>query len=308
MFASSTSANSQQLLRRAALLLPVGMTAAAVDRLVAHRALSVSATTAAEELLLATNRLHCAAAVPGGSLRTTSCFARTHRVLQPAPSIFGSTRAFTTSSTTATAGGGGGGGFVAWYEGHLEARPVLTKMCTGSLLWGLGDAVAQVVPRYLAPSQSDDDNANATAAKPYDWPRTGRAAFFGFALHAPLSHLHFNFLEWMTVRAGFAGLAVPLFKTFMEQFVYWSWFSNSLYHGAMGLLQGKTLQQCYDRIADVLWETQIAQWKFWHRLDGAPVHVVPTPGRRSEAGQRGTARGGQARVKGEFIYFLSVFG
>lgn len=54
----------------------------------------------------------------------------------------------------------------------------------------------------------------------YDWPRTGRAVFFGFAIHAPLSHVHFNFLEWMTKRFGITGLSIPLFKTFMEQ-VLW---------------------------------------------------------------------------------------
>ena len=49
----------------------------------------------------------------------------------------------------------------------------------------------------------------------YDWARTGRAALFGFAMHAPLSHLHFNFLEWMTVKLGLQGLAIPVFKTVM---------------------------------------------------------------------------------------------
>jgi protein Mpv17 len=105
--------------------------------------------------------------------------------------------------------GGGGGGFMAWYEGHLQTRPIVTKMITGSILWGIGDAVAQIVP-YLG---SD------TARPAYDWPRTGRAVFFGFAIHAPASHAHFNFLEWMTVRAGFQGLNITIFKTFMEQFV-----------------------------------------------------------------------------------------
>lgn len=33
-----------------------------------------------------------------------------------------------------------------------------------------------------------------------------------------------------------------------------------MYHGAMGAMQGLTLQQIYDRIADVLWDTQKAQW------------------------------------------------
>ncbi|GAX09788.1 hypothetical protein FisN_11Lh239 [Fistulifera solaris] len=145
-------------------------------------------------------------------------------------------------------------GFVAWYEGHLEARPVLTKMVTGCFLWGIGDAVGQVVPQVASENKKDIS---------YDLPRTVRAAFFGFALHAPTSHAHFNFLEWMTQRAGITGYAIPFFKAFMEQFVYWSWISNSLYHGAMAALQGFSPAECYKRIEDNLWDTQIAQWSFW---------------------------------------------
>ena len=111
-------------------------------------------------------------------------------------------------------GGGGGGGFVKWYEGHLQSHPVPTKMVTGCLLWSAGDAVAQVGPHWAAPSTT-------TSGPPidYDWERTGRAALFGFALHAPLSHLHFNFLEWMTVKAGLTGLSIPIFKTIMVRSV-----------------------------------------------------------------------------------------
>ena len=148
---------------------------------------------------------------------------------------------------------------MTWYEGHLQKRPVVTKMITGSFLWGLGDAVAQVVPPV----------ANGTPIPAYDTIRTARAVIFGFAIHAPLSHLHFNFLEWITVRSGVTGYRIPFFKAFLEQFVYWSWISNSIYFAAMGAMQGLNVPQIYDRICDVLWETQLAQWAFW-----IPVQLI----------------------------------
>jgi hypothetical protein len=92
--------------------------------------------------------------------------------------------------------------FVAWYESKLQAHPVLTKMVTGGILWSVGDAVAQIVPPMT----------HGESIAEYDWARTGRAGFFGFAIHAPTSHVHFNFLEWMTVRSGFTGLQIPIFK------------------------------------------------------------------------------------------------
>mmetsp|Transcript_27230 Transcript_27230/g.57265 ORF Transcript_27230/g.57265 Transcript_27230/m.57265 type:complete len:306 (-) Transcript_27230:153-1070(-) len=166
------------------------------------------------------------------------------------------------------------GGFLEWYERHLNARPVTTKAITGSILWGVGDFVAQVVPTFFQ-DESGSDGAVQKKEFKYDFPRTGRAVFFGFAIHAPLSHLHFNFLEWMTVKGGFTGLHIPVFKTFMEQFVYWSWFSNSLYHGAMGAMQGMNMTQIYDRIADVLWDTQVAQWTFWIPVQLLNFQFVP---------------------------------
>lgn len=42
-----------------------------------------------------------------------------------------------------------------------------------------------------------------------------------------------------------------------------------MYHGAMGLLEGQSVAQSYQRIEDRLWETQVAQWQFW-----LPVQLV----------------------------------
>ena len=67
---------------------------------------------------------------------------------------------------------GGSKGFVEWYEGHLNARPVTTKAITGSILWGLGDMVAQVVPTFF--EEKTDDELAVTKHKEfkYDVPRT----------------------------------------------------------------------------------------------------------------------------------------
>lgn len=165
------------------------------------------------------------------------------------------------------------GGFVQWYEGHLQARPVLTKATTGSILWGLGDVVAQVVPSLIFSEEKKNESSDEKME--LDIARTGRAVFYGFVIHAPLSHMHYNFLEWMTIRGGFVGNSIPVFKTVMEQFVYWSWFSNSLYHGAMGAMQGMSFDQIYNRISDVLWDTQKAQWAFWIPVQLLNFKFVP---------------------------------
>ena len=122
-----------------------------------------------------------------------------------------------TAELTGSKSKAGGKGFVQWYEGHLNARPVTTKAITGSILWGIGDVVAQVVPTFFGEDTDADGKEIAKKEFRYDVPRTARAVIFGFAIHAPLSHVHFNFLEWMTIRGGFQGLSIPVFKTIMEQ-------------------------------------------------------------------------------------------
>lgn len=161
--------------------------------------------------------------------------------------------------------------FFEWYEYHLQTSPYRTKMITGGILWGIGDAVAQVLVK-------EDTQTKSSSNSNYDIVRTGRAIFFGFAIHAPTAHIHYNFLETLTTRLNIPktnALYVPIFKAFMEQFVYWSWFSNSLYHGTMGALQGMSSRDIYQRICDVLWETQKAQWVFWIPIQIVNFRYVP---------------------------------
>lgn len=227
-------------------LMPVGTAAAAAtSSLFVGSSRYTSRTTTQKVNLLATNQFRGIVSRSGQQRQISMSKVKKD------PAAVGNDAGMSSAASTAK-----NKGFVEWYEGHLKARPVTTKACTGAVLWGVGDVVAQVVPAYF------DEELSKKEFK-YDMPRTARAVTFGFAIHAPLSHLHFNFLEWMAVRGGFQGLSVTVFKTIMEQFVYWSWFSNSLYHGAMGAMQGMNVEQIYNRIADVLWDTQVAQWKFW---------------------------------------------
>merc|ERR1711982_58459 len=124
-------------------------------------------------------------------------------------------------------------------------------------------------------TKDSNDNTGSNLLSNYDVARTGRAVFFGFAIHAPTAHVHYNFLESLTVRLGIQGLYIPIFKAFMEQFVYWSWLSNGLYHGVMGAMQGMSLYQIYNRLGDVIWDTQKAQWCFWIPVQLVNFRYVP---------------------------------
>ena len=42
-----------------------------------------------------------------------------------------------------------------------------------------------------------------------------------------------------------------------------SYFTNAYYHAVLGALQGMSVNQVYNRVADTLWDTLKAQWAFW---------------------------------------------
>ncbi|OEU10935.1 hypothetical protein FRACYDRAFT_163053, partial [Fragilariopsis cylindrus CCMP1102] len=162
------------------------------------------------------------------------------------------------------------------YEHHLSKSPITTKMISGAFLWGIGDMVAQIIPQIIV---SNDDGDNTLLiddiVSNLDWIRTGKAVLFGFAIHAPASHGHFNLLEYMTKKLKLTGLSIPIFKTIMEQFIYWSWISNSMYHSYMGIMDGLSPSEIYSKLEAVLWDTQKAQWMFWIPIQLLNFQFIP---------------------------------
>ena len=86
---------------------------------------------------------------------------------------------------------------------------------------------------------------------------------FGCVIHAPIAHVHYEFLESFVQRLKVPSGRVPLVKLVMEQFVYWGYFSNALYHFAMATMEGESTGAACDRVRDRLWPTMVAQWSFW---------------------------------------------
>lgn len=174
------------------------------------RASNQAVTTATRHVMTTTTRWNGTITTTSTSTAVKQALNRSSSSSSASTATNGLTQARSMSSSSSSSKSSFS--FVQWYEGHLQARPIPTKMVTGSILWSMGDAVAQIVPPAAAGTLD-------LKTFQYDYVRTGRAFLFGFALHAPTSHAHFNFLEWMTVRAGVTGFYIPVFKAFMEQFV-----------------------------------------------------------------------------------------
>mmetsp|Transcript_21555 Transcript_21555/g.66458 ORF Transcript_21555/g.66458 Transcript_21555/m.66458 type:complete len:207 (-) Transcript_21555:170-790(-) len=146
------------------------------------------------------------------------------------------------------------------YEAALCRYPVPTKMASGAVLWGLGDAVAQ---------------AGSAQQREFDGARLGRAVVYGTVIHAPIAHCHYEFLEAFVQRTGFSAATAPLAKLVMEQFVYWGWVSNALYHFSMAKMEGYSVNDSAQRVSDRLWATMKSQWAFWIPVQYLNFKFVP---------------------------------
>jgi hypothetical protein len=85
---------------------------------------------------------------------------------------------------------------------------------------------------------------------------------YGGIFYPYIAHLHYNFLEKLVVvRWATPTVRVPWAKMFIEQFVYWSYFTNAYYHAVLGALQGMSVSQVYHRVESTLWDTLKAQYR-----------------------------------------------
>lgn len=146
-----------------------------------------------------------------------------------------------------------------WYEERLAARPLLVKSITSGVLYGLGDALAQVL----------------TGAH-VDASRWMRALLYGSFFYPLPAHLHYEFLEWLvTVRCAVRPALVPLIKVLLEQFVYWSYLSNAYYLAVLGMLHGLGAASVARLVASTLLSVTIAQWAFWVPFQLLNFRCVP---------------------------------
>lgn len=157
-------------------------------------------------------------------------------------------------------------GFAACYEAQLAQRPLLVKAITSGVLYSGGDLLAQIISAA---------RANHLSSRIFDHARFYRALLYGYLFYPPLAHAHYNFLEWLVVTKGLKGAMASVFKTVLEQFVYWSYFSNAYYHVVMGALQGFSPLECLHALAAKFWSTMLAQWSMWVPVQLVNFHYVP---------------------------------
>ena len=143
---------------------------------------------------------------------------------------------------------------IAWYAKKLETNPLATKCITSGLIAGSGDLTCQ----YLVHKRNKEDNDDSSFAP--DLIRTGRFAFLGFGLIAPVVHYWYGML--MTRIPG-QSIPAVLKRLFCDQILFAPLFIP-VFMTSLMTLEGKSWG---DEIGNVLKrdvpDVIVSNWVLW---------------------------------------------
>ncbi|KAK1829221.1 hypothetical protein QBC39DRAFT_138229 [Podospora conica] len=144
-----------------------------------------------------------------------------------------------------------------WYQARLAARPLLTQAVTTSLLFGLGDVIAQ---------QAVEKKGTAH----HDLARTSRMCLYGGAVFGPCAATWFKTLQRHVVVPGKPNATI-LARVACDQGLFAPTFIG-VFLGSMAVLEGSSPGE---RLAAAYWPALSANWLVWPFVQLVNFKVVP---------------------------------
>jgi peroxisomal membrane protein 2 len=137
-----------------------------------------------------------------------------------------------------------------WYEGRLQAAPVLTKSITSALLTGAGDLAGQVMEHTVHAGKSSSS---------LDWYRTACFFLMGFLLQAPVTHYYYLLLDAKLPPTATPWTRTTLIKFLIDQLLFAPLFTVGIFV-FLDTLQNQNL---VEHLRHDYVTTLIANWKLW---------------------------------------------
>ena len=151
------------------------------------------------------------------------------------------------------------------FEPYLPQHEVLRSMLMSSVMWGLGDVMAQLIERYTAtngkqPSSAPSASPSSASLLSFYQPlRTVRLALYAFAVFAPATHYWFQFLEHLFPGSG---LVVAVKRMLLDQTLYAPCVISSLFI-VVGALEGLSVRSVLAKTRDGFLPTLTRNWLLW---------------------------------------------
>jgi len=151
-------------------------------------------------------------------------------------------------------------GLWAKYLKALETQPLATKTATSALGFLLGDAIAQT--------------PDLQAGKSYDFARTARLVAFGAALHGPIGHYWYGFID-RTIMPNKPTAAITVAaKTAFDQII-WAPVFTSIFYSVMETLKGHP-ENAIPVVKEKLWPTMLVNWQVWPLAHLVNFRFIPS--------------------------------
>lgn len=143
------------------------------------------------------------------------------------------------------------------YNRMLVRRPYATNAVTTAFLFGAGDVLAQKVG----------------ASKDYDFSRTARAVIYGGVVFAPLGDQWYKFLARTVI--GKTNVTQTAARVVVDQGVFAPFIGIPLYYLAMGLMEGRSVEDTQQKLSRNWYTTLISNWSVWPIFQAVNFAFVP---------------------------------
>ena len=151
--------------------------------------------------------------------------------------------------------------FFRWYNKCLESRPIITKMITSFITFGLGDLLCQQIEK----TKNKD--------KKYDVMRTIKQGSFGF-MATPYLHMQFCIIMPWLFRGKGAANAI---KSVVYDQLIGAPIFTSLFFIYLDMNSGKNLNESVKELEKKLMPTLYMNWKIWPTIMLINFSLVPVP-------------------------------
>ncbi|KAK9458100.1 hypothetical protein V1511DRAFT_491757 [Dipodascopsis uninucleata] len=153
--------------------------------------------------------------------------------------------------------------FYKWYNAKLVARPLLTQCVSTGVLFGIGDAIAQLALPGL-------DNGEK---KKYDYIRTLRLCFHGGVVFAPMVSQWYRLISTRIVIPGRPNIEA-LARMAADQTI-WAPFGIASFYVSMGVLQMQPWEEIKHEVKTKWGPTMVGNYAVWPIVQLINFRLMP---------------------------------
>ncbi|KAK1941725.1 Protein SYM1 [Phytophthora citrophthora] len=162
------------------------------------------------------------------------------------------------------------------YDEWLQRQPLLTKMVTSSVLFGLGDRLAQRVEKIGKTDEELEEMAKDTTVQEghlisESAAKTVRMMVWGGMIMTPMMHTWYNLMEKVFLGTGKLVAA----KKVVADMVFVAPQMPIWFYTSTGLMAGRTLRDAFDDSIDKQPMTLMANYMLWPAANSITYGVMP---------------------------------